>query len=55
MFSQNCNIIRVVVRELHLPKIEGVEAIFFFSNLVYIAFSFEVKLLISKIKTFKIL
>ncbi len=41
MFSQNFNIIGAVARELHLPKIEGVEIVFFPSNLVKITFSFE--------------
>jgi hypothetical protein len=40
MFSQNFSIIRAVARELHLPKIKGVEANFF-SNMVKTAFSFE--------------
>jgi hypothetical protein len=30
MFSQNFNIIEANTRELHLPKVEGVETIFFF-------------------------
>jgi hypothetical protein len=41
MFSQNFNIIEVAARELHLPKVEGVEGAFFFPNPVIIAFCFE--------------
>jgi hypothetical protein len=55
MFSLNFNIIGVVARELHLLKIEGVEVLFFPSNLVKIKFNFETYLLISKIKIYKIL
>jgi hypothetical protein len=29
MFFQNFSIIRVVKKELHLPKVEGVEVVFF--------------------------
>jgi hypothetical protein len=30
MFSQNFNIIGFAARELHLPKVKGVETIYFF-------------------------
>jgi hypothetical protein len=41
MFSQNFSIIGFVTREVHLPKVEGVELSIFFSNLVKIDFCFE--------------
>jgi hypothetical protein len=30
MFSQNCNTIEVVIKELHLLKVKGVETVLFF-------------------------
>jgi hypothetical protein len=41
MFSQNLNIIGFVARQLHLPKVEGVELSIFFSNLGKIVFLFR--------------
>jgi len=43
MFFQNFSIIRAIARELHLPKVKGVDGFFFFFflNLVKITFSFE--------------
>jgi hypothetical protein len=41
MFFQNFSIIRFSTRELHLPKVEGVELFVLLSNLVKIVFCFE--------------
>jgi hypothetical protein len=41
MFSQNFSNIGFVARELHLLEVEGVETIYFISNLVKIVFRFE--------------
>ncbi len=42
MFYQNFNIIKVVVREVHLPKVKGVETVCVCSsNLVKIVLSSE--------------
>jgi hypothetical protein len=41
MSSQNFSIIGVAAKELHLLEVEGVETIYFFSNLVKIVFCFE--------------
>jgi hypothetical protein len=41
MFFQNFNIIGFAKRELHLPKVEGVDLSVFCSNLVKIICCFE--------------
>jgi hypothetical protein len=54
-FSPNFNIFGLVVKELHLLEVEGVELSIFFLNISKVIISPKAQLLIKKIKTYKIL